>query len=79
MATISRAALAAVARAFGQFTDIKVGFLHGHSARVAKLAATGAETLGCSHAEVSEDARRGSSRMSAGWRCPTGSGTSPAR
>jgi HD-GYP domain-containing protein (c-di-GMP phosphodiesterase class II) len=54
VATISRAGLESVARAFGEFTDIKVDFLHGHSTRVAELAASGAEALGCSRAEVSE-------------------------
>jgi HD-GYP domain-containing protein (c-di-GMP phosphodiesterase class II) len=54
VATISGGALASVARAFGEFTDVKVGFLHGHSTRVAELAATGAKALGCSHAEASE-------------------------
>ena len=43
VATISRSGLASVARAFGEFTDVKVGFLHGHSTRVAELAATGAD------------------------------------
>ncbi len=42
-----------VARAFGEFVDLKLGFLTGHSARVAELAATAAEGLGCSRAEVS--------------------------
>ena len=40
VATISRPGLASVAQAFGEFADIKVGFLRGHSARVAELAAT---------------------------------------
>jgi HD-GYP domain-containing protein (c-di-GMP phosphodiesterase class II) len=53
-ATISGAGLASVARAFGEFTDIKLDFLHGHSTRVAELAARAAEALGCSRAEVSE-------------------------
>jgi HD-GYP domain-containing protein (c-di-GMP phosphodiesterase class II) len=54
VATISSAGLASVARAFGEFTDIKLDFLHGHSTRVAELAATASEALGCSRAEVSE-------------------------
>jgi len=54
VATISSAGLASVARAFGEFADVKIGFLHGHSPRVAELAATAAEALGCSRAEVSE-------------------------
>ena len=54
VATISRAGLESVARAFGEFTDLKVDFLHGHSTRVAGLAASGAEGLGCSRAEASE-------------------------
>jgi HD-GYP domain-containing protein (c-di-GMP phosphodiesterase class II) len=53
-ATISRAGLEPVARAFGEFIDVKVVFLHGHSSRVAELAATAAEALGCSRAEASE-------------------------
>jgi HD-GYP domain-containing protein (c-di-GMP phosphodiesterase class II) len=54
VATISTAGLASVARAFGEFIDIKVAFLHGHSTRVAELAAMAAEALGCSRSEVSE-------------------------
>jgi HD-GYP domain-containing protein (c-di-GMP phosphodiesterase class II) len=54
VATISRAGLATVARAFGEFTDLKIDFLHGHSTRVAELAASAAEALGCSRAEASE-------------------------
>jgi HD-GYP domain-containing protein (c-di-GMP phosphodiesterase class II) len=54
VATISSAGLASVARAFGEFTDIKLHFLHGHSTRVAELAAKAAEALGCSRPEVSE-------------------------
>ncbi len=54
VATISSAGLASVARAFGEFTDIKLDFLLGHSTRVAELAARGAEALGCSRAAVSE-------------------------
>ncbi len=52
--TVSRPRLASVAQAFGEFTDIKIGFLRGHSARVAELAATGAEAVGCSQTEVSD-------------------------
>jgi HD-GYP domain-containing protein (c-di-GMP phosphodiesterase class II) len=54
VATIAGAALASVARAFGEFTDIKLDFLHGHSTRVAELAANAAEVLSCTRAEVSE-------------------------
>ena len=54
VATISRAGLPSVARAFGEFTDLKIEFLRGHSARVAELAAAAAEALGCSAAEVAE-------------------------
>ena len=53
-ATISSAELASVARAFGEFADVKVEFLRGHSARVADLAATAAVALGCSRPEVSD-------------------------
>jgi HD-GYP domain-containing protein (c-di-GMP phosphodiesterase class II) len=53
VATISSAGLEAVARAFGEFADLKLGFLRGHSSRVAELAATAADGLGCSRAEVS--------------------------
>ena len=52
--TISTAGLEMVARAFGEFTDVKIDFLHGHSTRVADLAATGAQALGCSRADVSQ-------------------------
>ncbi|MGH2840225.1 MAG: HD domain-containing phosphohydrolase [Solirubrobacteraceae bacterium] len=52
VATISGAGLEMVARAFGEFADVKVDFMHGHSARVAELAATGAESLGCPRSEV---------------------------
>jgi HD-GYP domain-containing protein (c-di-GMP phosphodiesterase class II) len=54
VATISTAGLASVARAFGEFIDIKVAFLHGHSTRVAELAAMAAEALGCPRGEASE-------------------------
>ena len=43
-----------VARAFAEFADLKVGFLRGHSTRVAELAANAAEALGCSRSESSE-------------------------
>ena len=51
--------LASVARAFGEFADLKLGFLRGHSARVAELAAAAAAALGCSRAEISEVRSRG--------------------
>ncbi len=54
VATISRAGLETVARAFAEFTDLKVGFLRGHSSRVAELAAHAAEALGCSRSEAAE-------------------------
>jgi HD-GYP domain-containing protein (c-di-GMP phosphodiesterase class II) len=54
VATISRAGLETVARAFAEFTDLKVGFLRGHSTRVAELAASAAERSGCSRSEASE-------------------------
>ena len=54
VATISRAGLEMVARAFAEFTDIKTDFLHGHSTRVGELAATAAAAIGCSRAEASE-------------------------
>jgi HD-GYP domain-containing protein (c-di-GMP phosphodiesterase class II) len=53
-ATVSEAGLETVARAFGEFTDLKVGFLRGHSPRVAELAASAAEASGCSRAEAAE-------------------------
>jgi HD-GYP domain-containing protein (c-di-GMP phosphodiesterase class II) len=53
VATISTAGLEVVARAFGEFVDLKLGFLTGHSSRVAELAATAAEALGCRRDEVS--------------------------
>ena len=53
VATISRAGVEMVARAFGEFVDLKLAFLTGHSTRVAELAASAAEGLGCSRAEVS--------------------------
>jgi HD-GYP domain-containing protein (c-di-GMP phosphodiesterase class II) len=54
VATTSAAGLAMVARAFGEFTDVKVAFLRGHSARVAELAGHAAEVLGCSRAEAAD-------------------------
>ena len=54
VATISRAGLETVGRAFAEFTDLKVGFLRGHSTRVGELAANAAEALGCSRSEASE-------------------------
>jgi HD-GYP domain-containing protein (c-di-GMP phosphodiesterase class II) len=54
VATIASAGLESVARAFGEFADLKLGFLHGHSTRVAELAVTAAEALGCSRAEASK-------------------------
>jgi HD-GYP domain-containing protein (c-di-GMP phosphodiesterase class II) len=54
VATISRAGLKDVARALGEFVDLKVSFLYGHSTRVAEIAATAAAALGCSDAEVDE-------------------------
>jgi HD-GYP domain-containing protein (c-di-GMP phosphodiesterase class II) len=53
VATISRAGVEVVARAFGEFVDLKASFLTGHSSRVAQLAATAAQALGCSYAETS--------------------------
>jgi HD-GYP domain-containing protein (c-di-GMP phosphodiesterase class II) len=52
VASISRSGLAMVARAFGEFTDVKVDFLHGHSARVAELASTAADALGSPRPDV---------------------------
>ena len=54
VATISAAGLESVARAFGEFADLKLGFLRGHSSRVAGLAAAAAAALGCSRASISE-------------------------
>ncbi len=54
VATISRAGLVSVATAFGEFADLKVSFLHGHSGRVSGLAGGAAEALGCPAREVSE-------------------------
>jgi HD-GYP domain-containing protein (c-di-GMP phosphodiesterase class II) len=52
VATVSTAGLASVARAFGEFADLKVDFLRGHSTRVAGLAAAAAQALGCPPAEI---------------------------
>jgi HD-GYP domain-containing protein (c-di-GMP phosphodiesterase class II) len=54
VATISTAGLPSIARAFGEFVDLKVGFLRGHSSRVAEVAAVAADALGCARGEVSE-------------------------
>jgi HD-GYP domain-containing protein (c-di-GMP phosphodiesterase class II) len=54
VATISTAGIEMVARAFGEFVDLKVSFLRGHSSRVAELAAAAAEALGCSRPEVTQ-------------------------
>lgn len=51
---ISAAGMTAVARAFGEFVDLKVAFLYGHSTRVAELATGAATALGCSEIEVAE-------------------------
>ena len=53
VATISTAGIEVVARAFGEFVDLKLAFLTGHSSRVAELAAVAADALGCSRAECS--------------------------
>ncbi|HET9737543.1 MAG TPA: HD domain-containing phosphohydrolase [Solirubrobacteraceae bacterium] len=53
LVTMSAAGIELVARAFGEFVDLKVGFLSGHSSRVAELAATAAGALGCSRGERS--------------------------
>jgi HD-GYP domain-containing protein (c-di-GMP phosphodiesterase class II) len=52
--TISSAGVVSVARAFGEFADVKLDFLHGHSTRVAELAAAAAEALGCGRQQVAE-------------------------
>ena len=54
VATIGGAGLDRAAAAFGEFTDVKVGFLHGHSRRVAELAATAARAIGCSREEIAQ-------------------------
>ena len=59
VATISSAGLETVARAFAEFTDLKVGFLRGHSTRVAELAANAAERLGLLALGGLRGARRG--------------------
>jgi HD-GYP domain-containing protein (c-di-GMP phosphodiesterase class II) len=53
-ATIGAAGRELVARAFGEFADVKLAFLRGHSARVAELAGSAAEALGCSRTEVAD-------------------------
>jgi HD-GYP domain-containing protein (c-di-GMP phosphodiesterase class II)/DNA-binding CsgD family transcriptional regulator len=52
--TIPAAGLTSVARAVGEFTDVKADFMHGHSARVADLASVAADAVGCSVAEVAQ-------------------------
>jgi len=54
VAMLSSAGLETVARAFAEFTDLKVSLLVGHSTRVAELAANAADALGCSRSEASE-------------------------
>ena len=54
VATIAGAGLDRAADAFGEFTDVKVEFLHGHSGRVAELAATAARAIGCSRQEIAQ-------------------------
>jgi HD-GYP domain-containing protein (c-di-GMP phosphodiesterase class II) len=54
VATISSAGLDTMARAFGEFVDLKVGFLRGHSIRVAALAAAGMQALGRPRVEAAE-------------------------
>ena len=53
VAAISTAGIEVVARAFGEFVDLKLAFLTGHSSRVAELASAAADALGCSRAECS--------------------------
>ena len=79
VATISRAGLEMVARAFGEFADLKVGFLRGHSTRVAELAANAAEARLLARGGPRRSAPRASSTTSGGCRCRTGSGRSPVR
>ena len=54
VATVGGGGLDRAAAAFGEFIDVKVGFLHGHSRRVAELAATAARAIGCSREEVAQ-------------------------
>jgi HD-GYP domain-containing protein (c-di-GMP phosphodiesterase class II) len=54
VATLPGAGLEMVARAFGEFVDLKVGFLRGHSIRVAGLAAAGMQALGRPRVEAAE-------------------------
>jgi len=54
VATIGEGGLDRAAAAFGEFTDVKVAFLHGHSRRVAELAATAAHAIGCSRDEIAQ-------------------------
>ena len=50
--TIPQAALESVVRALGDFVDLKVAYLHGHSGRVAELAASAATAAGGSSSDV---------------------------
>jgi HD-GYP domain-containing protein (c-di-GMP phosphodiesterase class II) len=59
VATIGGGGLDRVADAFGEFTDVKVGFLHGHSRRVGELAATAARAIGCPREEIVQLRRAG--------------------
>ena len=54
VATVGGGGLDRAAAAFGEFSDVKVGFLHGDSRRVAELAATAARAIGCSREEVAQ-------------------------
>lgn len=54
VATIPRLGLASVAQAIGDFVDLKVWFLHGHSSRVAALAARAATAVGGSSSDVAD-------------------------
>lgn len=52
--TIPQAVLESVVRALGDFVDLKVAYLHGHSSRVAERAACAATAMGCSTTEVTD-------------------------
>ncbi len=54
VATIPATELHDVARAFGEFVDLKVHYLYGHSSRVADLAGAAMSILGRSQREVAE-------------------------
>jgi HD-GYP domain-containing protein (c-di-GMP phosphodiesterase class II) len=54
VATVASSGLETLARAFGEFVDLKVGFLRGHSSRVAALAAAGTRALGHPGTEAAE-------------------------